>query len=542
MRASTIVVLAAARLVQMEEVAPRSLRVPRLAPVRSPPVIAQLPVRAGAFSALGSQGAVREASRAEVTEQSAHFGPVAVSEDLAGHLAEAGYVHPMAIQRAAMPLIAEGKSVVLHAATGSGKTLAFLVPLLARLGAPGAHRALVVTPSQELAVQIAAEASRLLEGEARSSRVLLAISSSRETELEQQDALASRVPRLVVGTPQRLAELCAHADARPVLRGVDTVVLDEVDLLLPPQLLARGRGASVRGRGAPARERRAPAWGRGAAGQRAAPPVQRLARPRPTELVVAAVQRSRPRGAPLQLVSSSATISPDLRRRVAALLGRTAKKEAGVLVTTEPAHPPPRGLKKFGVGGVQMPSTIRHSAYVGRPEGLEQMLQLAFEELAPERALLVLPNGASVPALVERLRGLGYDAVALHEALGVPRASESEPRVRPAKGDSLQAAMVRKRQELESVFARRTPAPLLVTTEHSAHGIDFKDVDVVFLVGLPQRRDSYIHVAGRTAREGRKGRAVTLVTDDEEAARLDAFGRELGIVIEKVDVRFLKGN
>ena len=60
------------------------------------------------------------------------------------------------------------------------------------------------------------------------AEVLLAISSSRETELEQQDALASRVPRLLVGTPQRLAALSALPDARPVLRGVDTVVLDEV--------------------------------------------------------------------------------------------------------------------------------------------------------------------------------------------------------------------------------------------------------------------------------------------------------------------------
>ena len=48
-------------------------------------------------------------------------------------------------------------------------------------------------------------------------------------------------------------------------------------------------------------------------------------------------------------------------------------------------------------------------------------------------------------------------------------------------------------------------------------------------------------VAGRTAREGRKGRAVTLVTEEEEVERLGTFGRELGIKIEKVDVRFLRG-
>ena len=68
-----------------------------------------------------------------------------------------------------------------------------------------------------------------------------------------------------------------------------------------------------------------------------------------------------------------------------------------------------------------------------------------------------------------------------------------------------------------------------------------KGVDTVFIVGLPARLDSYIHVAGRTAREGRKGRAVTLVTEEAETERLGAFGQELGIKIEKVDVRFLRG-
>ena len=58
---------------------------------------------------------------------------------------------------------------------------------------------------------------------------------------------------------------------------------------------------------------------------------------------------------------------------------------------------------------------------------------------------------------------------------------------------------------LAEAFATRNLAaiPLLVTTEHSARGMDFKGVDTVFIVGLPARLDSYIHVAGRTARAGR---------------------------------------
>ena len=78
-------------------------------------------------------------------------------------------------------------------------------------------------------------------------------------------------------------------------------------------------------------------------------------------------------------------------------------------------------------------------------------------------------------------------------------------------------------------------------TEHSVRGIDFKGVDAVFLIGLPSRVESYIHVAGRTAREGRKGRAVSLLTEAEEVERLRSFGNELGIQVETVDVKFLSG-
>ena len=59
---------------------------------------------------------------------------------------------------------------------------------------------------------------------------------SREIELEQQDALfaSAKPPQVLVGTPQRVADLCRMPRTRPVLRFVRTVVLDEVDLMLPP--------------------------------------------------------------------------------------------------------------------------------------------------------------------------------------------------------------------------------------------------------------------------------------------------------------------
>ena len=72
----------------------------------------------------------------------------------------------------------------------STQTLAFLVPLLAALAPDDGLRVIIATPSQELAVQIAAEAQRLHDRAGERSLVLLAISSTRETELEQQARVA----------------------------------------------------------------------------------------------------------------------------------------------------------------------------------------------------------------------------------------------------------------------------------------------------------------------------------------------------------------
>jgi ATP-dependent RNA helicase RhlE len=70
-------------------------------------------------------------------------------------VAAMGYTSPTPIQRDAIPTILEGRDVVGCAQTGTGKTAAFVLPMLQRIPAkPGGPRALVVTPTRELAVQI----------------------------------------------------------------------------------------------------------------------------------------------------------------------------------------------------------------------------------------------------------------------------------------------------------------------------------------------------------------------------------------------------
>ena len=109
------------------------------------------------------------------------------------------------------------------------------------------------------------------------------------------------------------------------------------------------------------------------------------------------------------------------------------KRDAGVVVTAAPAHPPPRNLAQRGVGNVRLPSTLSHSVYSGRAAARLVMLRVAAEELMPEAPLLVIPNGGSVPRCVDELRKAGFlSAVALNQALGVPPADEGEVVVRIA--------------------------------------------------------------------------------------------------------------
>lgn len=240
-------------------------------------------------------------------------------------------------------------------------------------------------------------------------------------------------------------------------------------------------------------------------------------------------------------------VSPALRRGLGMLLGGKGKNDAGIVVTAGPAHPTPAYLKRRGVGAVTMPSTLSHTAYMGKEAAKLLMLRVATEEVMPLAPLLVIPNGCSVPKQVAELQKAGFtNAVALPEALGVPLAgAAASNRVCDAVvgEQSVLAGMLQTRLALaERFIARGSQAelPLLVTTEHGARGLDFKNIDCVFLLGLPQRVDSYVHVAGRTAREGRRGRAVSLLFTEEEMMRLDDFRKELGFKVEIVDLNFLK--
>ncbi len=141
-------------------------------------------------------------------------------------VAKMGYTQPTPIQRDAIPLVLAGRDVVGCAQTGTGKTAAFVLPTLQRIPAkPGGVRALVITPTRELAAQIEQVAKQV----GKSTRHRVAVVYGGVGYEPQRKALRQGVD-LLVACPGRLLDLVngGHCD----LSRVEVLVLDEADRML----------------------------------------------------------------------------------------------------------------------------------------------------------------------------------------------------------------------------------------------------------------------------------------------------------------------
>jgi ATP-dependent RNA helicase RhlE len=155
------------------------------------------------------------------------FADLGLMPELLRAVTEKGYSAPTPIQQAAIPAVLAGRDVLAGAQTGTGKTAAFVLPLLQRLGTqPGrAPRALVLTPTRELAAQVAESAVDY----GRYSPVRTAVIFGGVSERPQIAALRHGCD-LLVATPGRLLDL---AERRQLdLSQVLFCVLDEADRML----------------------------------------------------------------------------------------------------------------------------------------------------------------------------------------------------------------------------------------------------------------------------------------------------------------------
>jgi ATP-dependent RNA helicase RhlE len=156
-----------------------------------------------------------------------HFSRFPLHPDLLKGLKELGFSRPTPIQEQAIPPAAEGRDVLACAMTGSGKTAAFLLPILHRLmgKSRGVTRALVLTPTRELAAQIHSHFEALaVHTPLTGASVFGGVGMG-----PQEHAFRSRVD-VVVATPGRLLDHLRHSYAR--LDKLEVLVLDEADRML----------------------------------------------------------------------------------------------------------------------------------------------------------------------------------------------------------------------------------------------------------------------------------------------------------------------
>ncbi len=155
------------------------------------------------------------------------FSKLNLHPSLLSGIKELGFVKPTPIQAEAIPPAMEGKDVLACAMTGSGKTVAFLLPILQRLiGKPrGKTRALILTPTRELAAQIVEE----LNGIAVHTPVTAAPVIGGVGMGPQEHAFRSGVD-VIVATPGRLLDHLKQPYAK--LDNIEFLVLDEADRML----------------------------------------------------------------------------------------------------------------------------------------------------------------------------------------------------------------------------------------------------------------------------------------------------------------------
>ena len=162
------------------------------------------------------------------------FAELDLVPELLRAVEEAGYTTPTPIQVQAIPVILAGKDVMGGAQTGTGKTAGFALPILQKLApmantnhSPARHpvRALILTPTRELAVQV--EESFRTYGKYTNLRSTVVYGG---VDIKQQLPIVRGGVEILVATPGRLLD---HIEQKSVYLGqVEIFVLDEADRML----------------------------------------------------------------------------------------------------------------------------------------------------------------------------------------------------------------------------------------------------------------------------------------------------------------------
>jgi len=362
------------------------------------------------------------------------FADAGVSPHILAALAALGITEPVSVQAEAIPGLMQGRDVVIEAPTGSGKTLAFLIPMIERMKGKGAGpRALIVTPTRELALQVEKVLVSLKTG-LRSTVLYGGVGYA-----TQRLALKSGVD-VVVGTPGRILDMVGQGKLS--LSRVEYLVLDEAD-----EMLDAGFAPSV-------------------------------------EKLIGLTYEP-------QTVLASATMPSWVTR----MAEKHTKDPVQVRLKSETGE------------------TLEHGLL--RTEGGDKLQMLSrLLQRHKGSAIVFGRTRHGVKKLNRNLRQMGHDSVEL-------------------QGDLSQAIRDRTMASFRDGRSR-----ILVATNVAARGIDVDHVGLVVNYELPDSPQWLTHRVGRTARMGVAGRALTIVSPEDEMA-WTKLSRQGAPEIRQIDMKLL---
>lgn len=160
------------------------------------------------------------------------FKDLQLNKPILKAVADSGYQTPTLIQEKTIPLVLEKKDVIASAQTGTGKTAAFALPILQLLfdhqdesRKAKKIRALIISPTRELAIQIA-QNFKTYSAHTNLKTIVIFGGAS----IDPQIALLKNGVDIVIATPGRLLDL--HKQEQINLDHIEILVLDEADLML----------------------------------------------------------------------------------------------------------------------------------------------------------------------------------------------------------------------------------------------------------------------------------------------------------------------
>jgi len=153
------------------------------------------------------------------------FSDFKIDEKLKRNVLDRHYGAPTPIQDQSIPQILENKDLIGIANTGTGKTAAFLIPLVEKIMKNPSYRALIITPTRELALQILEELRKFSQSLPIYNTLCIG-----QMPIYNQIRQLQRRPHVVVGTPGRLKDLINRKVLQ--LNQFNMIVLDEADQML----------------------------------------------------------------------------------------------------------------------------------------------------------------------------------------------------------------------------------------------------------------------------------------------------------------------